>query len=156
MEPIHLLPRTEVALPVDLIELAKDVQANILAVEPTLQRFVANNVIGMMGDPETINGLKKVYIKAVGAFVLTEGFSPLSDTDEYAVGKFSCDEAWRMKGTFRRLAFIEYSSLRSLCLKMSQPELMDVDTTGSVLENVDTKPLTMYIPVHAVETVLAA
>lgn len=156
MEPIDLLGRSRVELPTDLIEIAKEVQTNIFQVDPALQRFVARNVIGMLGDPETINGLKKVYIRAVGAFVLSEGYTPLSDADEYAIGKFGCDDTWHIKGNFRRLAFVEYSTLRSLCLRMSQPEFIDIDTTGSSLENVDTRLLTMYIPVRAVETVLAA
>lgn len=156
MQPVDLSKLPGVIHNPDTLEMAKALQFELWQTPEEFHRDLGKQAIAFLGDPETINGLQKVYIHAFGAFVLSEGFTPLSDADEFAVGKFTADEDWRVRANFGRFVYVEYQSLNSICLKLLQPSFIEMDTAGTILENRDITQLSMYVPVHSVETVLAA
>lgn len=156
MELTDLSGRLEAAPISDILNMAKEFQVNLWQTPREFHKHLGRQAIDFLGDPDTINGMQKIYVHAMGAFVLSEGYTPLSESEEFAVGKFSADEDWRVRANFRRFVYVEYQTFDSICLKLMQPDFINMDTSATSLEEVNIQAMTMYVPVHAVETVLAA
>ena len=156
MEPIDLKQTSGIVVQQDILKTAQDFQAALVYLEGSEKSRLGYEAIELMGDPDTLNGLKRVYVHAIGSMILTEGFTPLSDQFEFSAGDCRYFGDAYIKANFRRLAFIEDPLFGSICLQLLQPEFIatDIDETDLGGKRIDLNSL--YVPVHAVETVLAA
>lgn len=138
------------------LDMAQDLQTGLLSVAKDSTTALGYEAISMMGDPETLDGLRKIYIHAIGSLVVTEGFIRDDVELENGIGHSKYIGDFYLRGNFSKFAYVEFQSLQSICLRILQPELINADVIET---DIDLKKLSKscaYIPVHAVETVLAA
>jgi hypothetical protein len=138
------------------LETAKDLQIGLLTLPDEAATAMGNEAISLMGDPESLDGLNRVIVHAVGSFVITRGY--VDDSVEFerrvGVGKYGGD--LYMRGNFARFAFIEFQSFKSICLRIKQPEIINTDISETDLVGRRLSDNCVYLPVQSVEMVLAA
>lgn len=139
------------------LDMAKDLQLGLMGLpDEVVTPAIGNEAISLMGDPESLDGLNRIYVHAIGAFILTKGYvtDNIGYEDRMGKGKYGGDLF--MRGNFTRFAFIEFQTVKSICLQIKQPELIGTDLSETDLVGRRLSDGCAYLPVQSVETVLAA
>lgn len=133
----------------DVVRTAQELQEHLASVHPEAQTEQAAHAIEAMGDPRTINGARKVLVHSLGAVILYQGLS----LDDILYDGTYLDEVF-LRADFSRLAFVRSSSMRSLCLSLFDIQILRADKNprfeGTTIRT------GVFVPVHAVESVLSA
>lgn len=152
MEPRDLRPTNELFIANDVIATAKELQTHLSAVNPSEQPKMAVEAMEMLGDPRELYGSKKVLIHALGASVLFGGQRAASFDEELWHGTYLADTY--MKANFSRFSYIQAGKIASICLSLVEANIIKSESNPEFVgEQIHSG---VYVPVHAVETVLAA
>lgn len=154
MEPIDLSPKPKLFVATDLIETAKELQTDLAGMHPEVQGEFAVHAINALGDPSDINGVTKLFLHACGAIVLSDALTTASTDYEWANGKYYIDAF--VKARFNRFAFVHYESFNSLSLQLLDAQILAEEADEMSLGVASLRYMKMYVPVHSVESVLAA
>lgn len=148
---LGLNPRKQTTL-----EMAQDLQRGLLPLDGNAKAAMGYEAIMMMGDPDTLDGLKNIYLHAMGALVLTEGLVNASAFEEIPAGNGKYAGEFYLKAYFQRFAYVGFQSLDSICLRLVRPEIVNADISDTDIDPKKLQGHFAYIPVSAVETVWAA
>lgn len=152
MEPVNLKQTSHLFIAADILETAKELQTHLASVPYDNQPEVAAQAIDVLGDPRELYNSKKVFIHAIGARVIADFAHSLTDDEIMYHGTYFGDAY--LKGNFSRFAHIRSTTFSSLCLMMVETAVLKSDSNpefeGEVIRS------GVYVPVHAVESVLAA
>lgn len=152
MEPRDEKQTGELFIADDIIRTAKELQTHIAGLPPDAQPQMAVDAMEMLGDPRELYGGNKVFIHALGAAVLYGGAVSLSFEEELWHGTFISDVY--MKANFSRFSYLQSPAVSGLCLMLVEANILE-SSSDPLLKGEKIRS-GMYVPVHAVETVLAA
>lgn len=153
MKYASLEPSSELFVGKSLIENAKEYQAYISTIDDqSQQEQLAQEAIGLLGDPDEILGSEKIILHALGAHVYSNKTSASSMDELLLNGKYFSDVT--MKSYFNQLAFVRSNTIASLCLWLSEVKII---RSKSDPEFVGQKIATgVYVPVYAVESIFSS
>jgi hypothetical protein len=136
-------------IPKDFVDSAKELQYVIeFEEDDNRQLELAAEAIDILGDPREYFGAKKVYIRAMGAYVLYDGIS----NDALYYHNLVLNEV-TLKSDFSKLAFARKDNLRSLCMYLFDSEVLsnkDKTFDGAKIRT------GVYVPVLEIESVWPA
>lgn len=152
MEPLDLKQTSNLFIASDIIQTAKELQTHLVSVPFDNQPEVAAQAIETLGDPRELYNSKKLLIHAIGARVIADYAHRLTDDEVMYHGTYLGDAY--LKGNFSRFAHVRSRAFSSLCLMLVETSVLrsasNPEFEGEVIRS------GMYVPVHAVESVLAA
>lgn len=152
MEPIDLSPKSDFFIATDTLQTAKELQTNLSTMDANLQQQFAVEAIEILGDPRQLQGSNRILVHTLGAMVLYQGVDAISSDEELYHRTYFADAI--MRSNFSRFAFIQFGSLSSLCLRLCETQVL---ASSSNPEFVGEKIRSgVFVPVHAVESLLAA
>lgn len=152
MEPIDLSPKSELFVATDIIKTAKELQTNLASMHPEVQTEYATHALHVIGSTETIYGARKLFIHTLGMHVLYSGVKQMSMDEELMHGTYIADAY--VRSYFMEFGYIGHTAVKSLCLRLVETEVIKSSTDPSF--NGEVIRSGVFVPVHAVETVLAA
>jgi hypothetical protein len=152
MEPRDEKQTGEIFVADDIIKTAQELQAHIASLPYESQPQMAVEAMGILGDLSELYGSRKVLIHALGASVLFEDTEAMSLDQQFWHGTFIGDAYLRTN--FTRFAFIQSQKVSGICLSLIETSILR-SSSDPLLEGERIRT-GVYVPVHAVETVLAA
>ncbi len=152
MEAIDLSPRSNLVVPADTLQVAKELQTNLATMEAEMQVVFAAEAIEVMGDPRELHGGNKVIVHTLGALVLYQGKNAVSSDEQLYHDTYFADAV--MHSNFSRFTFIRYGTLSSLCLQLCEARVLASKSNPLFVgERIRSG---VFVPVHSVESLLAA
>lgn len=152
MEPIDLKQKTDLFVSQDVLQTAKELQTHLATVSYDEQPVVASEAIEVLGDPRELYGGREVYVHALGVRVLYAAENALSFDEQLWHGTYIADSY--LKARFSRFTYVRSRAVSSICLGLVETDIL---RSGSNPEYEGEKIRSgVYVPVHAVETVLVA
>ena len=148
MEPGDLKQTPELFIADDFVKTAKVFQDELENLPPGEQAAFANLAIGVLGKPRTLLGAEHVFLGMTGQFVLR-------DTDNAVEYYHGMGSAY-VEGKCANFAFMPHEIMGNLCLRLTFPHFIDPRESDLDLPVYDASSLNLYVPVRALETVLAA
>lgn len=152
MESVDLTRPSELFVADDIIRTAQELQTHLSAVSYDEQPKMAADAMDVLGDPRELYGGKKVLVHALGARVLFAGPQAISFDEQLWHGTYFGDAY--LKANFSRFSYIRSFGLAGLCLTLVETAVLKSHSNPEF--EGETIKSGVYVPVHAVETVLAA
>lgn len=141
--------QSTIYVPKDFVDGAKELQY-VLAVEEDDDRQLqlATEAIDILGDPRDYFGAKKVYVRAMGAYVLYDGNS----NDALYYHNLVLNDV-TLKSDFSKLAFARKEGFRSLCMYLFDSEVLT--NKDKIFDGAKIRT-GVYVPVLEIESVWPA
>lgn len=152
MEPRDLKQTPELFIADDIIRTAKELQTHLSTVSYDEQPDMAVEAMDVLGDPRDLYGSKKVFVHALGARVLFGGPHAISFDEQFWHGTYIGDAY--LKANFTRFSYIRSPGVSGICLALVETDILKSHSNPE-FEGERIKS-GVYVPVHAVETVLTA
>ncbi len=152
MEPLDFSRPSQIFIADDIIATAKELQSHLATISFDDQPAYAADALDVLGDPRELYHSKRLYIHALGAQVLMNGHDALSFDEQIYHGVYLGDAYF--KAQFSRFCFIRSRVVSSLCLTLIDATVLS-STSNPEFEGESIRS-GVYVPVHSVETVLAA
>lgn len=152
MEPRDKNQTGELFIADDIIKTAQELQSYLSGVSYDEQPKMAAEAMDVLGDPRELYGCKKVLVHALGAKILFAGSNAISFDEQLWHGTYIGDAYF--KANFSRFSYIRSHSVSGICLTLIEADILK-STSNPEFEGEKIKS-GVYVPVHAVETVLAA
>lgn len=152
MEPRDKNRTGELFIADDIIRTAKELQTHLSSVSYDEQPAMAAEAMDVLGDPRELYGGSKIYVHALGARVLFGGSAAISFDEQLWHNTYFGDAYF--KANFSRFSFIRYHAVSGICLTLVETDVLKSNSNPE-FEGEKIKS-GVYVPIHAVETVLAA
>lgn len=152
MEPRDKNQTGELFIATDIIRTAQELQTHIAGLPRDDQPQMAVEAMDVLGDPRELYGSKKLLIHALGASVLFGGEYALSFDEQLWHGTYIGDAY--LRANFTRFSYIQSHRVSGICLTLVEASILS-SNSDPLLEGEKIQS-GVYVPVHSVETVLAA
>lgn len=148
MEPRDLKQTGELFIADDPVKTAKELQFFIDLAPDDQKEQMADLAIELLGSPQQAFGGEDLMLDINGEILLTDA--------DRAYERYEGSAAAMISGGGESFVFWKKQAVGNLCLKLVYPHFIEPDETELGLNVYDPNSLNLYVPVYAVETVLAA
>lgn len=146
---VDLRPPSTLFVSSDVLKTAQELQDNLAQQPLDNQPEMAAQAIELLGDPRELLGSHNIYVHALGTFVLANG---LSEDDRLYHGTYFGDAY--LGAYFSRFGYVQHQKFRSISLILTDVNVIK-SSSNPEFEG-ETLRSGVFVPVHAVESTLAA